>query len=175
MALADTCNALGLAYAADKKWDQAEDAYKQAEAVLDRLIKDHPGAAEHVRDRAITYENLGNLSKNRGRYEQALDWYGRALEHAPKSSRPFLFYNSATACSLLAAETEKDAGRSAEERKKVADALAARAVKLLIDAGNAQFFSQSAAYRKFLTTDPALAYVRTRPEFQKVMEMLDSK
>ena len=61
-----------------------------------------------------------------------------------------------------------------DSRKKLADELAERAIKLLTDAGSAGFFKQRALYRQKLTSDPDLHFLRGRPDFKKLTERLKS-
>jgi serine/threonine-protein kinase len=59
--------------------EQAEAALAQATSLWERLATNYPEEVLNTSDAGEAAEQMGNVLRRRGRWSEALDWYGRAL------------------------------------------------------------------------------------------------
>jgi tetratricopeptide (TPR) repeat protein len=79
-ALGELHNDLGIFRGRAGQADGAEAALRKALKLRSRLAEEHPRVTPFVVDLAGTLCNLGHLAAERGRREEALEQYGRALD-----------------------------------------------------------------------------------------------
>ncbi len=75
---ASLCNLLGILYSDTQRYAEAEEAYKHALEIRERLAQTSPAAFEP--NLAMSYNNLGSLYDDTQRYAEAEEAYKHALE-----------------------------------------------------------------------------------------------
>jgi tetratricopeptide (TPR) repeat protein len=85
------CNELGIMHAQRDEVDQAESAWKRAQAVAAKLAHDHPALGDYQGNLALVANNLGILWHfHRHRPAEALPYYQQALEVKEQLVRDYL-------------------------------------------------------------------------------------
>jgi tetratricopeptide (TPR) repeat protein len=62
-----------------RQFQEAEAAYRRALAITEKLIKDFPAIPAYSYQLGHVCVNMGNLVRDSGRPEAALEWYGRSM------------------------------------------------------------------------------------------------
>jgi tetratricopeptide (TPR) repeat protein len=71
---------LGLWLAELGRWDEAEAEHRKARAIRDDLVARSPDMPGYRIDQAASHVALGHLLRDRGRTQDALDWYAKAID-----------------------------------------------------------------------------------------------
>ena len=72
-------NSLGALYANTSRATRAEEVYRQAAEILERLDRDHAGALDLAEELGTTYVNLAAQLAKRNKFPEALDYFGKGL------------------------------------------------------------------------------------------------
>ncbi|MBI1831641.1 MAG: protein kinase [Planctomycetes bacterium] len=192
---------LGNAHTRNQKDAKAADAYKKAIGLWDQLLKQLGDERDYSEGLMRTCFILGNLTSNGGNSKDAVSWYMRALDAAPRPMKPAIQLPLAMALARSGKHREAvatadglvgkaEAGASLFQFAKVyalsagaatldsqpqlADAYAAQAVKLLSSAFADKTFKTAANLAK-LESEPDLQSVRARADYKKLQAQLKTK
>jgi tetratricopeptide (TPR) repeat protein len=148
--------------------DQSLEIMKRALVVSDRLARENPGAHHYQRAKASSQIVTASLLNQMGRRSESAKAYEDALASyeavSPKNSGVIFNIACAHAClaSLIGEEPGLTPPRRAVAARHLEDAMSA--LRRAVDTG----------YRnpKFFTSDPDLAPLRSRPDFQQLVAEL---
>ena len=144
---------LGESHLADGLPRKAEEAFAEAEALLERLHREKPEDVTLASNLAETYGDRAEVMLGTGRVPQAIEWYTRAIgiEEADQRREPFVMEINSTLSGLYAqralayalagdqAKATADWTRAAAVAEKAPDALARLAGALaLAHLGNSE-------------------------------------
>jgi eukaryotic-like serine/threonine-protein kinase len=77
--LANSLNSLGSVYAAANRWPEGERVYREALAIQQDLVRQHPLVLDHAVALGNVQSNLGNLLYQSGQPAAALEWRTQAI------------------------------------------------------------------------------------------------
>jgi len=149
----------------------ARDAYAKGLATCDRFLRKHPTDREFLSLRDRTESRLAGAAAGLGDDARATGLAGEVVKRGQGSIETM--YNAARAFSLAARAASRDDKLSAQEKSRLADEYAARALELLkrLQAAGAFKTSQNL---ELLKKDTDLDFVRGRDDFKKLVAEIEA-
>jgi eukaryotic-like serine/threonine-protein kinase len=178
--LARTYNVVSDVYRRRGEQSESLASAEKARPMLERLIAEHPGEIDSHLDLAKTFNNIGRLHQQSGETAAALRSFQRAVdlfEALPELAardRYNLACNLALCIPLIGAKEgsqgvldSEAVGPSERIRRQI---YADRAMEVLRKAVHGGFANQ-----EILQSDPDLAAIRSRDDFQKIVKEIDEQ
>jgi serine/threonine protein kinase len=171
-ALARGYGALGTTLVACDRTELAGESLRQALAIQEVLVRDHPEDPENKRDLSLTHLGRGKLFRSLRRPADAMDAFQNTARLMESFRDPSIYdLYTLTIAFSLASTVASEAHPGSERDKKLSSQSfiekALTALRRAVDEGWSD--------RQQLETDSDLEPLRANPEFQKLVERIDSK
>jgi tetratricopeptide (TPR) repeat protein len=170
--LARSYNALGMLQTETGQVAAAMQSLQRARAIQERLVRDHPNDPENPRSLSITDIGLGRVHRALDQPAEALkDWQDavRLIESLPEPSH-YDLYNLACAYALSSTVIDKTQAQSNSGHETPSRQLAGKAMEAMHRAVAAGWSDA-----RQMETDGDLESLRSRGEFQKLVQSLQEK
>ncbi len=188
-AVASARGNLGNLYQVIGKADKAQPELETAVRILELLVKRPTPAPQHELCLGRAYCNLGSLRAIAGNLKESLSWYAKSIRMlsklvqserqwtGPRQSVGITYASWAGAYGKLGrhadAAAAKDKSLAKDDRTRLAEQYAARAVALLAKARAAGYFNR-APVLEHMKNDPDLTPLRDRDDYKKLLRGLSS-
>jgi tetratricopeptide (TPR) repeat protein len=166
--LAHTHLALGELFRSTGQLPRAQDSFAAALPITEGLVKEQPKVPRYRAQWISSRLNLAGTRASLGEHARATSDTEAVLKE--KDLTPINLYDAVCVYALASAAVRKDEKRTETDRTVLADEYATRAVALLRQA-------VAKGYRDLnnIKTDSDVDALRSRPDFQKLLEELKAK